>query len=42
MTLNMFRRKYLGEKEQKKPIVKEFTTHLIKMIHKTTPQLKVA
>ena len=38
----MFRRKYLCEKEEKKPIIKDFTTHLIKMIHKTTPQLRVA
>ncbi len=42
MTVSGFKRKYLGYKEQKKPIVKEFTCHMIKVLHKTTPKLKVS
>lgn len=42
ITVNGFKRKYLGYKEEKKPIVKEFGTHMIKVLHKTTPKLKVA
>jgi len=42
MTVNGFKRKYLGYKEEKKPIVKEFFSHMIKVLHKTTPRLKVS
>jgi hypothetical protein len=42
ITVNEFKRKYLGFKEEKKPLVKEFGTHMIKVLHKTTPKLKVA
>lgn len=42
MTVNGFKRKYLGYKDERKPIVKEFGTHLIKVLHKTTPRLKVS
>lgn len=37
-----FKRKYLGFKEEKKPVVKEFGTHMIKVLHKRTPKLKLA
>jgi hypothetical protein len=42
ITLNNFKKKYLGYKEEKKPIVKEFGAHMIKVLHKTTPKLKVS
>ncbi len=42
ISVNKFRRKYLGYKEERKPLVKEFSTHLIKVLHKTTPKLRVS
>jgi hypothetical protein len=42
LTINGFKRKYLGFKEEKKPIIKEFGTHMIKVLHKTAPKLKVS
>ena len=42
ITVNGFKRKYLGYKEEKKPLVKDFGTHMIKVLHKTTPKLKLA
>lgn len=42
LTVNGFKRKYLGYKEERKPIVKGFSSHLIKVLHTTTPKLKLS
>lgn len=35
-----FKSKFLGIKSPKKPIIKEFTSNMIKTIHLTSPRLK--
>jgi len=42
MTLYDFKMKYLGQKKLKKPIVKEFQSSMIEVLHQITPKLKVA
>jgi hypothetical protein len=42
ITVSGFKRKYLGYKEEKKPLVKDFASHMIKFLHKTTPKLKLS
>lgn len=42
MTINKFKRDFLGYKPEKKPIVKPFTSNLIKSLHNLTPQLRRA
>jgi hypothetical protein len=42
MTLDLFKKNYLGFVPTKKAIIKPFNSHLVKSIHKLTPRLKVA
>jgi hypothetical protein len=42
LTLETFKKNYLGFVPTKKPIIKPFNSHLVKSIHKLTPRLKVA
>ena len=39
LTIASFRTKYLGYKQQKKPIVKDFTSTMIRTIHYMSPPL---
>jgi hypothetical protein len=42
MTVEKFQSQYLGYKKTKKPIVRDFTSNMIKSIHKMAPKLKVS
>ncbi len=39
MTVDKFKKDFLGYKPQKKPIVKPFNSNMIKSLHNMTPQL---
>lgn len=40
LTLADFKKDYMGFKQQKKPIIKEFTSNMIKTLHLTSPKLR--
>ena len=42
MTVDRFKKSFLGYKPKKKPIVRPFTCNMIRSLHKITPQLRSA
>jgi hypothetical protein len=42
MTVSEFKKSYLGFRLQKKPVIKEFTSNMIKTIHLTSPRFQTS